>query len=178
MLPCEVRCCFFQERVLHLEFADAAFQLPDPLVVRHIGRQRLPGEFLPVRLYPEPERSIVDIEFPRHLGNRPRRRGVDHFLYGLLLELRSVMLRFSWHLIPFLSGENPIGFPVRKIWGTSHGADCPRPGKHPRAVHTGPGPHDWSWKPLACRTHAEVDQRFAPGGDYAAGNLMVAIPRG
>lgn len=28
----------------------------------------------------------------------------------------------SWqdrHLIPFLSGENPIGSPVRKIWGTS-----------------------------------------------------------
>ena len=35
------------------------------------------------------------------------------------------------------------------------GADCPRPGKHPRAVRTGPGPHDWSWKPLTCRTHAE-----------------------
>ena len=59
-----------------------------------------------------------------------------------------------------------------------HGADCPRPGKHPRSVRTGPGPHDWSWKPLACRTHAEVDQRFAPDGDYAAGNLMVAIPAG
>ena len=59
------------------------------------------------------------------------------------------------------------------------GADCPRPGKHPRSMHTGPGPHDYySWKPLACRTHAEVDQRFAPGGRYAAGNLMVAIPPG
>ena len=58
------------------------------------------------------------------------------------------------------------------------GAACPRPGKHPRSVHTGPGPHDYSWKPLACRTHAEVDERFAPGGEYAAGNLMVAIPAG
>jgi hypothetical protein len=58
------------------------------------------------------------------------------------------------------------------------GADCPRPGKHPRSVHTGPGLRDYSWKPLACRTHAEVDQRFAPGGRYAAGNLMVAIPPG
>jgi hypothetical protein len=29
------------------------------------------------------------------------------------------MLRFPRHLIPFLSGENPIGSPVRKIWGTS-----------------------------------------------------------
>ena len=57
------------------------------------------------------------------------------------------------------------------------GADCPRPGKHPRSVHAGPGPRDYSWKPLACRTHAEVDQRFAPGSRYAAGNLMVAIPR-
>jgi Bifunctional DNA primase/polymerase, N-terminal/SNF2-related domain/YspA, cpYpsA-related SLOG family len=56
------------------------------------------------------------------------------------------------------------------------GADCPRPGKHPRSVHAGPGPRDYSWKPLACRTPAEVDQRFAPGGRYAAGNLMVAIP--
>jgi tetratricopeptide (TPR) repeat protein len=58
------------------------------------------------------------------------------------------------------------------------GADCDRPGKHPRSVHTGPGPRAYSWKPLACRTHAEVDQRFGPGGQYAAGNLMVAIPAG
>ena len=58
------------------------------------------------------------------------------------------------------------------------GADCDRPGKHPRSVHTGPGPRDYSWKPLACRTHAEIDQRFGPGGAYAAGNLMVAIPAG
>jgi hypothetical protein len=58
------------------------------------------------------------------------------------------------------------------------GADCSRPGKHPRSVHTGPGPRDYSWKPLACRSHAEVDQRFGPGGRYAAGNLMVAIPPG
>jgi hypothetical protein len=58
------------------------------------------------------------------------------------------------------------------------GADCPRPGKHPRSLHTGPGPRDYSWKPLACRTRAEVDQRFAPGSRYAAGNLMVAIPPG
>ena len=58
------------------------------------------------------------------------------------------------------------------------GADCPRPGKHPRSVHAGPGPRDYSWKPLACRSHAEVDQRFGPGSRYAAGNLMVAIPPG
>ena len=58
------------------------------------------------------------------------------------------------------------------------GADCDRPGKHPRSVRSGPGPREYSWKPLACRTHAEVDQRFGPGGQYAAGNLMVAIPAG
>ncbi len=58
------------------------------------------------------------------------------------------------------------------------GADCPRPGKHPRSVHAGPGPRDYSWKPLACHTQADVDERFAPGGEYAAGNLMVAIPPG
>src|ERR1700761_9168454 len=105
MLPREVRCRFFQERILHLQLADAALQLPAPLIVWHIGRQRLPREFLPVCLNPEPERGIVDIEFPRHLGDRSRRRGVDHFLDGLLLELRSVMLRFPRHLIP--------SFPVR-----------------------------------------------------------------
>src|SRR5579859_4483267 len=86
---------------------------------RAYRRQRLSGKFSPVRLYPEPECGIVNLEFARHLGNRPRRRGVDHFLDGLLLELWSVMLRFPRHLIPFLSGENPIGSPVRKIWGTS-----------------------------------------------------------
>jgi Protein of unknown function (DUF4031)/Bifunctional DNA primase/polymerase, N-terminal len=58
------------------------------------------------------------------------------------------------------------------------GAACPRPGKHPRAVHVGPGPHDYSWKPLACHTHDEAEQRFADGGEYADGNLMLAIPPG
>jgi hypothetical protein len=58
------------------------------------------------------------------------------------------------------------------------GADCPRPGKHPRSVHAGPGERDYSWKPLACRTHEEVEQRFAAGGRYADANLMVAIPPG
>jgi hypothetical protein len=56
------------------------------------------------------------------------------------------------------------------------GAECPRPGKHPRSVRTGPG--QWSWQPLACRDHGEVDRRFAPGSEYATGNLMVAIPPG
>jgi hypothetical protein len=58
------------------------------------------------------------------------------------------------------------------------GAHCDRPGKHPRSVRAGPGPRDYSWKPLACRTHAEIDRRFATGGPYAAGNLMLAIPAG
>src|SRR5487761_1302638 len=122
MLPREARGCFFQERVFHLKLANAAFQFTDPLVVWHTGRQRLARVFLPVRLHPEPEGGIVDIEFPRHFGDWPRRRGVDHFPDGLLLELRSVMLRFPRHSIPFLSGENPIGSPVRKIWGTSEAA--------------------------------------------------------
>ena len=56
------------------------------------------------------------------------------------------------------------------------GAGCDRPGKHPRSVRNGPGSREYSWKPLACRTHSEIDQRFAPAGEYAAGNLMVAIP--
>ncbi len=57
-------------------------------------------------------------------------------------------------------------------------AGCQRPGKHPRSVHVGPGEHDYSWKPLACATREEIEQRFADGGDFAAGNLMLAIPAG
>src|SRR5437762_8080617 len=48
-------------------------------------------------------------------------------------------------------------------------AACPQPGKHPRSAHVGPGERDYSWKPLACHTHDEVDQRFADGGPYAGG---------
>ena len=58
------------------------------------------------------------------------------------------------------------------------GAACPRPGKHPRSVHAGPGERDYSWKPLACHAHDEVEARFADGGPYASGNLMLAIPPG
>jgi hypothetical protein len=58
------------------------------------------------------------------------------------------------------------------------GAGCKRPGKHPRSAHVGPGEHDYSWKPLACATPEEIEQRFADGGDFATGNLMLAIPQG
>jgi hypothetical protein len=58
------------------------------------------------------------------------------------------------------------------------GAACPRPGKHPRSVVAGPGERDYSWKPLACHTPQEAEQRFADGGPYADGNLMLAIPAG
>src|SRR5579871_6497855 len=119
MLPREVRCRFFQEDVFRFQLADAALQLFYPLTVRHTRRQRFRGVLFPVRLHPEPERGIVDFEFPRHLSDRPRRRGVHHHLDGLLLELRSVAFRYPWHLIPFLSGENPMGSPVRKLWSTS-----------------------------------------------------------
>ncbi len=58
------------------------------------------------------------------------------------------------------------------------GVACARPGKHPRSVHAGPEPHDYSWRPLACATHEEVEQRFAGDGEYANANLMLAIPEG
>jgi SNF2-related domain/Bifunctional DNA primase/polymerase, N-terminal len=58
------------------------------------------------------------------------------------------------------------------------GAACPRPGKHPRSVHTGPGRHDYSWKPLTCHSHQDINERFADGGEYAGANLMLAIPAG
>ena len=46
------------------------------------------------------------------------------------------MLRSPWHSIPFLSGENPIGFPVRKIWGTSDRGALPD--RLRRAAHQQP----------------------------------------
>jgi tetratricopeptide (TPR) repeat protein len=58
------------------------------------------------------------------------------------------------------------------------GASCSRPGKHPRAVSSEPGSDRYSWKPLVCATHEDVDERFADGSEYATGNLMVAIPAG
>lgn len=58
------------------------------------------------------------------------------------------------------------------------GPACPRPGKHPRSVHAGPGIHDYSWRPLACTAHEEIERRFASDGKYAAANLMLAIPDG
>ncbi len=58
------------------------------------------------------------------------------------------------------------------------GTACARPGKHPRSVHAGPGPRDYSWRPLACSTHEEVERRFASDGRYAIANLMLAIPPG
>jgi len=58
------------------------------------------------------------------------------------------------------------------------GAECARPGKHPRSVHAGPGPRDYSWRPLAGATGEDVEQRFAGDGKYADANLMLAIPDG
>jgi hypothetical protein len=58
------------------------------------------------------------------------------------------------------------------------GRDCARPGKHPRSVHVGPSPQDYSWRPLACASHDEIEQRFASEGKYANANLMLAIPEG
>jgi len=45
-------------------------------------------------------------------------------------------------------------------------------------VRAGPGPGDYSWRPLACSTHEEVEQRFASDGPFACANLMLAIPQG
>src|SRR5262249_22743341 len=100
MLPREVRGRFFQERVLHLELAVAAFQFPYPLAVRHIRWQRIRGMLAAVLLHPESEGGIVDPDFPGHLGYCPRRSGFDHYLGGLLLKLRSVSSRLPWHSVP------------------------------------------------------------------------------
>ncbi len=48
----------------------------------------------------------------------------------------------------------------------------------PAPCTSGPAAHDYSWEPLACSTHEDVEQRFAGDGEYAEANLMLAIPSG
>src|SRR6266536_6512016 len=115
----EVRRGFSEERQFHFQLAVAALELPHPLVIRHSFRERLPGTLLPVCFHPKAEGGVIYFEFPRYLGDR---QGVIDYLPGsLLLELRSVSFRFSRHSFPSFPGENPIGSPVRKRWGTSFG---------------------------------------------------------
>src|SRR6266508_776922 len=129
----EVRRGFSEERQFHFQLAVAALELPHPLVIRPSFRERLPGTLLPVCVHPKAEGGVIYFEFPRYLGDR---QGVIDYLPGsLLLELRSVSFRFSRHSFPSFPGENPIGSPVRKRWGTSDrrpglravGASQPRP---------------------------------------------------
>src|SRR6266545_258525 len=113
----EVRRGFSEERRFRFQLAVAALELPHPLVIRHSFRERLPGTLLPVCFHPKAEGGVIYFEFPRYLGDR---QGVIDYLPGsLLLELRSVSFRFSRHSFPSFPGENPIGSPVRKRWGTS-----------------------------------------------------------
>src|SRR5690349_720247 len=123
MLPREVRCCFFQERVFHLELAVPPLQLSYPFLVGHIRRKRISGMLLPVILHPEPERGIVNVEFSRHLGDR--QRVIDHLPGGLLLKLRSVSLPFSWHSFPSLSRRILLD-PLSGNGGAPHSHPMPR----------------------------------------------------
>ena len=96
------------------------------------------------------------------------------------LERRGLATRDAAHL--YLSqGLLPVpawGITADAACRCPRGRDCARPGKHPRSVHVGPSPQDYSWRPLACASHDEIEQRFASDGKYANANLMLAIPEG
>jgi hypothetical protein len=100
MLFREVRGGFFQERVFRFKLAVATFQLAYALLVWHVGRDRLPGDPLPVCFNPKSQGGIVNADFSRHL--RYGQRVVNDSLSGLLLKFRRIGLP-SWHLTPFLS---------------------------------------------------------------------------
>src|SRR5919201_3057288 len=104
MLPREVRCCFFQERVFHFEFTVPPLQLSYPFLVGHVRRKRISSMLFSVTLHPEPERGIVNTKLPRHLGDW--QRVIDYLPGGLLLEFRSVSFRFSRHWFPSFPGES------------------------------------------------------------------------
>src|SRR6266550_7693964 len=63
-LPCEVRGCFFQEGVLHLQLTVTAFQLPQPRPLRKLQRRLITGMLLAVRPHPAAKAGLIDSQVP------------------------------------------------------------------------------------------------------------------
>src|SRR3954463_14479373 len=102
-IPGEVRCGFFQEFVLHAEFAKFALGLGqlDPLMRGERGL--IAGVVAPVLVHPVAERSLVHPEFPCDLGDRAG--SVDHQSHRLIPELRTELAVLPCHSLHHLPGQ-------------------------------------------------------------------------
>src|ERR1700677_2561627 len=126
MLPREVRCRFFQERVLHLQLAVTAFQLKHFLGFRHSRRKRFSRCFLPVRCHPAAERRLIHTELARDLDDS--QRIIDYPPDRLFLKFLRVPIRTlaPLHMIPRPFRRRSYWIPVRKGGSTS---TIPSPGR-------------------------------------------------
>src|SRR5437879_4166600 len=99
MLRREIRRSFCQELAFRFELAVLPLQLAQPRPLRDVQRRFFLRVFGAVRLHPVPESDLVHTDLASHMGDRAR--GIDHHLGGFFLELRRILLTFSWH--PILS---------------------------------------------------------------------------
>src|SRR3954465_9320617 len=102
-IPGEVRCGFFQEFVLHAEFAKFALGLGqlDPLMRGERGL--VAGVVAAVLVYPVAECSLVHAELSCDLGDRAG--SVDHKSHGLVPELRTELAVLPCHSLHHLPGQ-------------------------------------------------------------------------
>src|SRR5712692_6059042 len=97
MVAGEVRGCFFQELVFHLQFPGFPFELAQPRALIHGQRRLFTGMLTAVGAHPVTEGSFVDTELLCHSGDRARR--LDHHLHGFILEFRREALLRSEQLL-------------------------------------------------------------------------------
>src|SRR6266567_1954086 len=97
MVAGEVRGCFFQELVFHLQFPGLPFELAQPRALIHGERRLFTGMLTAVGGHPVTEGSFVDTELLCHSGDRARR--LDHHLHGFILEFRREALLRSGQLL-------------------------------------------------------------------------------
>src|SRR3954463_6097313 len=102
-IPGEVRCGFFQEFVLHAEFAKFALGLGqlDPLMRGERGL--VAGVVAAVLVYPVAECSLVHAELSCDLGDRAG--SVDHKSHGFVPELGTELAVLPCHSLHHLPGH-------------------------------------------------------------------------
>src|SRR5712691_405386 len=118
MVAGEVRGCFFQELVFHLQFPGFPFELAQPRALIHGQRRLFAGMLTAVGAHPVTEGPFVDTELLCHSGDRARR--LDHHLHGFILEFRREALLRPGQLLHL--SRHP-----------SYWMDCPEASGHLRA---------------------------------------------
>src|SRR5450755_1338821 len=115
MISGKVRCGFFQELVLHLQFPGFPLELAQSRALAHGWRRLFAGMLTAIGARPVTEGAFVDTELLSHSGNRARR--LDHHLHSLIPEFGREALLRSRQLLTF-PDVHPNGWTVRKPRGT------------------------------------------------------------